>query len=72
MNEKKLDSLITTLLKMAAEQENPAKYNNVVIELLKAEGVVNHVIMPHRGGAVVSYQNSQGGITLLGDTPAGE
>jgi len=72
MNEKKLDSLIAMLLKLAAEQENPAKYNNVIIELMKAENVTNHVIMVHRGGAVVSYQNSQGGISLIGDTQPGE
>lgn len=67
MDEKKLHSLITTLLKMAIEQENPGKYNTVISELLKAEGVTNIAVMDHRGGTVVSFQNAQGGITLLGE-----
>jgi hypothetical protein len=67
MDEKKLNSLITTLLKMSVEQEKPGKYNTVIAELLKAEGVNNVVIMDHRGGTVVSYNNAQGGITLLGE-----
>lgn len=67
MDEKKLNSLITTLLKMAVEQENPGKYNQVITELLKAEGIANVVVMEHRGGSVVSYQNAAGGITLLGE-----
>ena len=72
MDEKKLNSLIVGLLKMAVEQEQPGKYNTVITTMLRAEGVPNHVIMEHRGGCVVSYQNSQGGITLLSDTPANE
>ena len=71
MDEKKLNSLITTLLKMASTQETPNKYNSVIAELLKAENL-NFVIMDHRGGTVVSYTNSQGGIVMLSDTPAGE
>lgn len=67
MEEKKLQSLITTLLKMAIEQEKSGKYNTVIADLLAAEGVINVVIMDHRGGTVVSYQNAQGGITLLGE-----
>lgn len=67
MEEKKLQSLITTLLKMAIEQEKPGKYNTVIADLFAAEGVINVVIMDHRGGTVVSYQNAQGGITLLGE-----
>lgn len=67
MEEKKLQSLITTLLKMAIEQEKPGKYNTVIADLLAAEGVINVVIMDHRGGTVVSYQNAQGCITLLGE-----
>lgn len=67
MDEKKLHSLITTLLKMAIEQENPGKYKTVISELLKAEGVTNVAVMDHRGGTVISYQNAQGGITLLGE-----
>lgn len=67
MDEKKLNSLITTLLKMASEQEKPEKYNKVIAELLAAEGVSNICIMEHRGGIVVSFQNAQGGITLLGE-----
>lgn len=35
MDEKKLNSLITTLLKMAATQETPNKYNSVVAALLQ-------------------------------------
>ena len=71
MDEKKLNSLITTLLKMASTQETPNKYNSVIAQLLKTENL-NFVIMEHRGGCVVSYQNAQGGITLLTDTPVGE
>lgn len=71
MDEKKLNSLITTLLKMAATQETPNKYNSVVAALLQAENL-NFVIMVHRGGTVVSYTNGQGGITMLSDTPVGE
>ena len=67
MEEKKLHSLITTLLKMAVEQEMPEKYNKVIIELLAAEGFSKAVVMEHRGGIVVSFQNAQGGITLLGE-----
>lgn len=67
MDEKKLNSLITTLIKMAAEQEAPGKYGKVIGELLAAEGITNFAIMDHRGGQVVSYNNSAGGITLLGD-----
>lgn len=72
MNEKKLEMLISTLLKMAVEQENPGKYNTVIGALLQAEGIINVVITVHRGGTVVSYQNSNGGITLVTDTPPGE
>lgn len=71
MDEKKLNSLITTLLKMASTQETPNKYNSVVAALLHAENL-NFVIMDHRGGTVVSYTNAQGGITMLSDTPVGE
>lgn len=71
MDEKKLNSLITTLLKMASTQETPNKYNSVVAALLQAENL-NFVIMDHRGGTVVSYNNGQGGITMLSDTPVGE
>ena len=71
MDEKKLNSLITTLLKMASTQETPNKYNSVVAALLQAENL-NFVIMDHRGGTVVSYSNAQGGITMLSDTPVGE
>lgn len=71
MDEKKLNSLITTLLKMAATQETPNKYNSVVAALLQAENL-NFVIMDHRGGTVVSYTNGKGGITMLSDTPVGE
>ena len=48
MDEKKLNSLITTLLKMASTQEMPNKYNSVVAALLQAENL-NFVIMDHRG-----------------------
>ena len=67
MDEKKLNSLISTLLKMAAEQEKPEKYNKVITELLSAEGIANAAVMEHRGGIVVSYQNGQGAIVLLGE-----
>jgi hypothetical protein len=40
--------------------------------MLQAEGIPKLVIMEHRGGCVVSYQNTQCGITLLTDTPVGE
>lgn len=71
MEEKKLHSLITALLKMAVEQEQPGKYNTVISTMLQAEGISNLVIMEHRGGCVVSYQNAAGGITMLSDTPVG-
>lgn len=67
MDEKKLNSLITTLLKMAAEQEQSGKYNKVITELLAAEGIINIAIVDHRGGQVVTYQNAQGGMTVLTD-----
>lgn len=71
MDEKKLNSRITTLLKMASTQETPNKYNSDIAKLLKAENL-NFVIMDHRGGTVVSYTNGQGGIVMLSDTPVGE
>ena len=49
MDEKKLNSLITGLLKMAVEQEQPGKYNTVIATMLQAEGIPNLVIMEHRG-----------------------
>lgn len=67
MDEKKLNSLISTLIKMESEQEQPMKYNAVISELLKAEGITNFSILNHRGGTVVSFQNKEGGITLLGE-----
>ena len=72
MDEKKLNSLIVGLLKMAVEQKQPGKYNTVIATMLQAEGIPNLVIMDHRGGTVVSYTNGQGGIVMLSDTPAGE
>ena len=72
MDEKKLNSLIVGLLKMAVEQEQPGKYNTVIATMLQAKGIPNLVIMDHRGGTVVSYTNGQGGIVMLSDTPAGE
>lgn len=67
MDEKKLNSLISTLIKMESEQEQPMKYNAVISELLKAEGIINFSILNHRGGTVVSFQNKEGEIVLLGD-----
>lgn len=67
MEEKKLYSLITTLLKMVIEQEKAGKYNQVIMALLAAEGITNAVIMVHHGGQVVSFNNADGGIVLLGD-----
>ena len=67
MEEKKLHSLITTLLKMAAEQEKVGKYNKVITELLAAEGIANVMIADHRGGQVVTVVNAEGGMVLLGD-----
>ena len=67
MDEKKLNSLISTLIKMESEQEQPMKYNAVISELLKAEGITCFSILNHRGGTVVSFQNKEGGITLLGE-----
>jgi len=67
MEEKKLHSLITTLLKMAIEQEKTGKYNQVIMALLAAEGITNAAIMDHHGGQVVSFTNAEGGIVLLGD-----
>ena len=31
------------------------------------EGIANAVIMDHHGGQVVSFNNAEGGIVLLGD-----
>lgn len=67
MDEKKFNSLISTLIKMESEQEQPMKYSAVISELLKAEGIANFSILNHRGGTVVSFQNKEGGITLLGE-----
>ena len=58
MDEKKLNSLIIGLLKMAVEQEQPGKYNTVIATMLQAEGILKFVIIEHRGGCVVSYQNT--------------
>ena len=41
MDEKKLNSLIMSLLKMAEEQEKPSKYNKVIAELTAAEEIKN-------------------------------
>lgn len=68
MDEKKFNSLIIRLLNMAVEQKQPGKNNTVIAAMLHAEGIPNFVIMEHRGGCVVSYQNAKGGITILSDT----
>lgn len=65
MDEKKLNSLIMTLLKMAEEQEKPAKYTKVITELLAAEEIQNVTIVEHKGSPVVNYINREGGITTL-------
>lgn len=67
MDEKKLNSLISTLIKMESEQEQPMKYNAVISELLKAEGITSFSILNHRGRTVVSFQNKEGGIIFLGE-----
>lgn len=67
MDEKKFNSLISTLIKMESEQEQPMKYSAVISELLKAEGITSFSILNHRGGTVVSFQNKEGGIILLGE-----
>ena len=65
MDEKKLNSLIMSLLKMAEEQENPSKYNKVIAELTAAEEIKNVTIIDHKGSPVVNYINKEGGITTL-------
>ena len=57
MDEKKLNSLIMSLLKMAEEQENPSKYNKVIAELTAAEEIKNVTIIDHKGSPVVNYIN---------------
>ncbi len=65
MEEKKLHSLINTLLKIAEETGAASKYNTVIAELLKAEGFANVVIKEHKGSPVIVYTNAEGGITVL-------
>ena len=67
MEEKKLNSLISMLFKMAIEQENPYKYNEVIKTLLRTEGISNFNLIEHRGGPVLSYVNSEGGVSLIGE-----
>lgn len=65
MEEKKLHSLIVSLLKIAEEANEPFKYNTVIAELLKVEGFENVVIKNHKDSPVIAYVNAQGGITML-------
>lgn len=67
MEEKKLNSLITTLLKIAEESGNPMKYNQVILDLLKADEYVNVNIMNHKGYPVIVFINKEGGISMIGN-----
>lgn len=67
MEEKKLHSLINTLLKIAEESGNPSKYNQVIIDLLQADEYTNVNIMDHKGYPVIVFINKAGGITMLGN-----
>lgn len=67
MEEKKLHSLINTLLKIAEESGNPLKYNQVIINLLQADEYTNINIMVHKGYPVIVFINKAGGITMIGN-----
>lgn len=65
MDEKKLNYLVNTLLKMGEEQERPDKYSKVITELFVAEEIQNVTMIMHKGSPVINYVNKEGGITTL-------
>lgn len=65
MDSKKLNSLITMLLKIAEEGGNASKYNQVILDLLQAENVNNIILKEVNGKIVVVFNNNDGGISLI-------
>lgn len=65
MDSKKLNSLITMLLKIAEEGGNASKYNQVILDLLQAENVNNIILKEVNGKIVVVFNNNEGGISLI-------
>lgn len=65
MDSKKLNSLITMLLKIAEDGGNVTKYNQVIIDLLQVENANNVILKEVNGKIVVVFNNNEGGITLL-------
>lgn len=65
MDSKKLNSLIMMLLKIAEENGNASKYNQVIIDLLQAETINKIILKEVNGKIVVVFNNNEGGITLL-------
>lgn len=65
MDSKKLNSLITMLLKIAEDGGNAAKYNQVILDLLQAENVNNIILKEVNGKIVVVFNNNDGGISLI-------
>lgn len=66
MNETELNEKIQNLLNEAVNQNKPEMHNDTIAEMLMNLNY-NSVIVMHRGGCVVVYQNKFGGITVLTD-----
>lgn len=65
MDSKKLNSLITMLLKIAEDAGNVTKYNHVIIDLLQVENANNVILKEVNGKIVVVFNNNEGGISLI-------
>lgn len=65
MDSKKLNSLITMLLKIAEDAGNVTKYNQVIIDLLQVENANNVILKEVNGKIVVVFNNNEGGISLI-------
>lgn len=65
MDSKKLNSLITMLLKIAEDGGNVTKYNQVIIDLLQVENANNVILKEVNGKIVVVFNNNEGGISLI-------
>lgn len=65
MDGKKLNSLITMLLKIAEDAGNVTKYNQVIIDLLQVENANNVILKAVNGKIVVVFNNNEGGISLI-------
>ena len=65
MDSKKLNSLITMLLKIAEDSGNVTKYNQVIIDLLQVENANNVILKEVNGKIVVVFNNNEGGISLI-------